>query len=61
MIDTAKNGLTTIEKVKKLKPDVVTIGIKTPDTSGLDVLNEVIGGTYSYMCNRLKVVTKRKF
>lgn len=42
VIDTAENGLTAIEKIKKLKPDVVTLDIKMPDISGLDVLNEVM-------------------
>ncbi len=40
--DTAENGLTALEKIKKLKPNVVTLDVKMPDMSGLDVLNEIM-------------------
>jgi len=42
VVGKASNGLDGIEKVKKLKPDVVTLDIKMPDISGLDVLNEIM-------------------
>lgn len=41
VVDSASNGLEGIEKIKKLKPDVVTLDIRLPDISGLDVLNEI--------------------
>lgn len=36
VIDRAKNGLECIEKVKQLKPDVVTLDIEMPVMNGLD-------------------------
>lgn len=42
VIDTAKNGQDALEKIGKLKPDVVTLDIRMPDMSGLDVLYEVM-------------------
>lgn len=42
VIDRARNGLEALEKIKKLKPDVITLDIKMPDMSGLDVLDEVM-------------------
>ena len=41
VVDTASRGLDAIEKVRKLRPDV-TLDIRMPDISGLDVLNEVM-------------------
>lgn len=42
VIDRAKNGLECIEKVKQLKPDVVTLDIEMPVMNGLDALGQVM-------------------
>ncbi len=45
VIDTAKNGQDALKKIKDLKPDVVTLDIRMPDMSGLDVLYDVMENT----------------
>jgi len=42
VVDTAKNGLEAIEKTRTLRPDVITLDVRMPDISGLDVLDEVM-------------------
>ena len=41
IIGTASNGKEAIEKVKKLKPDVVTLDIEMPIMNGLEALKEI--------------------
>lgn len=38
VIDTARNGVVAIEKIKRLQPDVVTLDIEMPKKNGIDVL-----------------------
>ena len=42
VIDTAKNGLEAVEKIKQLKPDVVTMDIEMPKMNGLEALGIVM-------------------
>lgn len=42
VIDTASNGLEAIEKVQKLKPDVVTLDIEMPVMNGLEALKAIM-------------------
>ncbi len=41
VIDSAGDGNTAIEKVKSLKPDVVTLDVEMPGKNGLEVLREI--------------------
>ena len=41
VVDTAKNGLEAIEKVKELKPDVVTLDVEMPVMDGLTCIKEL--------------------
>ncbi|OPZ84170.1 MAG: Chemotaxis response regulator protein-glutamate methylesterase [Firmicutes bacterium ADurb.Bin419] len=41
VVDTAKNGFDAIEKVKELKPDVITLDVKMPGMDGLACLKEL--------------------
>jgi len=41
VLGTAKSGIDALEKVKKLKPDVVTLDIKMPGMDGLECLEEL--------------------
>ncbi|MFH1777660.1 MAG: chemotaxis response regulator protein-glutamate methylesterase [Candidatus Omnitrophota bacterium] len=42
VIDTAKTGYEAIEKVKTLKPDVITLDIEMPDVDGLTALGYIM-------------------
>ena len=42
MIGTARNGKDAIEKVRLLKPDVVTLDIEMPVMNGLEALQEIM-------------------
>ncbi|WP_442600927.1 protein-glutamate methylesterase/protein-glutamine glutaminase [Paenibacillus sp. KN14-4R] len=42
VIDTAKNGQEAIEKIKLLRPDVVTMDIEMPIMNGLDALKQIM-------------------
>jgi two-component system chemotaxis response regulator CheB len=42
VIDTASNGYEAIEKVQKLKPDVVTLDIEMPLMNGLEALRHIM-------------------
>ncbi len=42
VIDTAKDGLEAIEKIKKLNPDVVTLDIEMPRLNGLEALKRIM-------------------
>ncbi len=42
VVDTAKNGLEAIEKIKKYKPDLVTLDIEMPVMNGLDALEVIM-------------------
>ena len=42
VIDKAKNGEEAIEKISRLRPDVVTLDINIPDPDGFSVLKEVM-------------------
>ncbi|MCX8130303.1 MAG: chemotaxis response regulator protein-glutamate methylesterase [Clostridia bacterium] len=46
VIDTAKNGVEAIEKVKELKPDVVTLDVEMPIMDGLTCLKELLKTSY---------------
>ncbi len=41
VLDTAKDGKEALEKIKNLKPDVITLDIEMPGFTGLDVLREL--------------------
>lgn len=41
-IGSAQNGLEALEKVKKLKPHVVTLDVEMPGKTGIDVLREIM-------------------
>jgi two-component system chemotaxis response regulator CheB len=40
---TARNGLETVEKIKRLKPDVVTLDVQMPVLDGIDALKRIMG------------------
>lgn len=40
---TAKNGLETIEKIKLLRPDVVTLDVNMPMLDGIEALKQIMG------------------
>ncbi|MBP0726220.1 chemotaxis response regulator protein-glutamate methylesterase [Bacillus sp. RG28] len=42
VIATAKNGMEAVEKVKQLKPDVVTLDIEMPKLNGLEALKIIM-------------------
>ncbi len=42
VIDTATNGEEAVEKVKRLKPDVVTMDIEMPKMNGLEALERIM-------------------
>lgn len=42
VIDTAKNGLEAIDKIKRLTPDVVTLDIEMPVMNGLEALKRIM-------------------
>jgi len=42
VIDKAYNGKEALEKIPKLKPDVITLDVNLPDMDGLTVLKEVM-------------------
>lgn len=42
VISTAKNGKEAIEKVKELKPDVITMDVEMPEMNGLDALRFIM-------------------
>ncbi|MBV7273382.1 response regulator [Clostridium sp. PL3] len=41
-IGTAGNGKDAIEKVKNLKPDIVTMDVEMPGMNGIDILKEIM-------------------
>ncbi|MCU6599798.1 chemotaxis response regulator protein-glutamate methylesterase [Peribacillus frigoritolerans] len=42
VIGTARNGIDAIEKIKTLKPDVVTLDVEMPIMDGLEALNRIM-------------------
>lgn len=42
VIDTARDGLDAVEKVKSLKPDVVTLDVEMPKLDGLSALEKIM-------------------
>lgn len=42
LVDTARDGLDGLEKIKKIKPDVVTMDIDMPRLDGLETLSRVM-------------------
>lgn len=42
VIDTARNGLDALEKIKKLKPDVVTLDVEMPVLDGISSLRKIM-------------------
>ncbi|MFV9509839.1 protein-glutamate methylesterase/protein-glutamine glutaminase [Tepidibacillus sp. LV47] len=42
VVDTAKDGMEAIEKIKKFKPDVVTLDVEMPKMNGLEALAEIM-------------------
>ncbi|MCX7842613.1 MAG: chemotaxis response regulator protein-glutamate methylesterase [Clostridia bacterium] len=42
VVDTAKNGTEALEKIKSLKPDVVTLDVEMPVMDGLSCLKEIM-------------------
>ncbi|PYZ93127.1 chemotaxis response regulator protein-glutamate methylesterase [Salipaludibacillus keqinensis] len=42
VVDKARNGKDAVEKVLKLKPDVVTMDVEMPIMSGIDALKEIM-------------------
>lgn len=41
VIDTAKNGEIAVQKVKDLKPDIITLDVEMPVKNGIDALKEI--------------------
>ncbi len=42
IIDTARNGIEALEKIKKLRPDVVTLDVEMPQMDGLTTLRHIM-------------------
>lgn len=42
VIDTARNGKKGLEKIKKLKPDVITLDVEMPVKNGIETLEEIV-------------------
>jgi two-component system chemotaxis response regulator CheB len=42
IVDVARNGQDAIQKVKQLKPDVVTLDVEMPVLNGIDALQEIM-------------------
>jgi two-component system, chemotaxis family, protein-glutamate methylesterase/glutaminase len=42
VVDFARNGYEALEKIKRLKPDVVTLDIEMPDLNGLQTLEKIM-------------------
>jgi two-component system, chemotaxis family, protein-glutamate methylesterase/glutaminase len=42
VIDVARNGFEALEKIKRLKPDVVTLDVEMPDINGLQTLEKIM-------------------
>ena len=53
VIGTARNGKDAVEKVKTLKPDVVTMDIEMPLMNGLEALKEIMEHI-QYRCHVVK-------
>ncbi|MCR4434478.1 MAG: chemotaxis response regulator protein-glutamate methylesterase [Clostridiales bacterium] len=47
VVDTAKNGAEALEKVKVLKPDVVTLDVEMPVMDGLTCLKKLLDTSYT--------------
>ncbi|MBI4733467.1 MAG: response regulator, partial [Rubrobacteridae bacterium] len=45
VVDTAQNGLEAIEKIARLKPDVVTLDIEMPKMDGLTALKGIMSSS----------------
>lgn len=45
VIDTARNGKDAIDKVKRLKPDLVTMDVEMPGMDGLEALEKIMQDT----------------
>ncbi|MBU2701991.1 two-component system chemotaxis response regulator CheB [Sporomusaceae bacterium BoRhaA] len=45
VIDTARNGKDAIDKVKRLKPDLVTMDVEMPSMDGLEALEKIMQDT----------------
>ncbi|MEJ8302559.1 protein-glutamate methylesterase/protein-glutamine glutaminase [Saccharibacillus sacchari] len=42
VVDTAKNGREAVEKVRKIKPDIVTMDVEMPEMNGLESLKHIM-------------------
>lgn len=42
VVDFARNGYEALEKIKQLKPDVVTLDVEMPDLNGLQTLEKIM-------------------
>ena len=42
VLDTAQTGLEALEKVRKLKPDVITLDVEMPQMNGLEALERIM-------------------
>lgn len=45
VIDTARDGIDAIEKVQKLRPDIVTLDVEMPRMGGLEALKHIMAKT----------------
>ena len=48
VVGIARNGLDALEKIDKIKPDVITLDIEMPKLNGIETLKEILISSLFY-------------